>query len=146
MSLCDKKYQNNYYSIINNLYTRMNSIVTRLVLRHNSQKSSFLNPKFQKREKDSLSHVKEREENILLMISSVKIFILLFFFFPKKVLREKKNYLQPSRCNLYKRVSTPIKLRSFWSDRGLVWISIKDGCLCNFKGPSEGIHDHRFTV
>ena len=37
MSLYDKKYQNNYYSIINNSYTKINSIVTQLVLGYSFQ-------------------------------------------------------------------------------------------------------------
>ena len=64
MLLCDEIYQNNFYSLINNSYTKKNSIVTRLILGHNFQhkiplKSIFSNPyEIWKGKRSSLKHLK----------------------------------------------------------------------------------------
>ena len=92
-----------------------------------------------------MSFRKKREEIVLLMIFSIEINIFLFSSSSLRVSWEIF-FFQPSRCDLCKGASTLMKLRSFWSDRSLVWISIKVGCLCGFKRSSEDIHDHQLTV
>ena len=71
-----------------------------------------------------MGYRKKREERVLRMISSVEINILLLLLLLKEYLERKKKF-QPLRCDLCKRISTPVRSKGFWLDQNLMWISVE---------------------